>query len=223
VMLETIREYGLEVLATSEEMETTRQAHAVYYLRLAEETEPELRGPHQAIWFERLEREHDNLRAALTWLLGREEVEMTLRLSGALYWFWFVRGPVSEGWTFLERALVRSEGVAVSVRAKALWVAGNLTGLLSNEDRAEALWKESLTLFQQIGDKAGMGNASFHLGIVAWWKSQLAVARSRYEESLALFREIGDKRGIGWSLYELAEVTLIRANTRGPARWSRRI
>src|SRR5437763_4729583 len=69
LMLETIREYGLEVLAASGEMETTRQAHASYYLRLSEEVEPELDGPQQVRWLERLEREHENLRAALRWLL----------------------------------------------------------------------------------------------------------------------------------------------------------
>src|SRR5258708_13671955 len=87
-MLETIREDGLEVLTASGEMEITRQAHALYYVRLAEEAEPELAGPRQAMWLERVKREHDNLRAALQWGLVSDEDghlrEMTLRLVPAL-------------------------------------------------------------------------------------------------------------------------------------------
>src|SRR6266576_2396220 len=87
LMLETIREYGLEVLASAGEMESTRQAHAAYYLRLSEDAELELGGPQQGAWLERLEREHDNLRAALQWSLVQGEaqrsMEMPLRLGGA--------------------------------------------------------------------------------------------------------------------------------------------
>ena len=85
-MLETIREYGLEALATNGEVEATRQAHAAYYLKLAEEAEPELAGSQQVIWLERLEREHDNLRAVMRWSLERGEIEHSieaaLRLGG---------------------------------------------------------------------------------------------------------------------------------------------
>ena len=111
VMLETIREYGLEALETSGEMEVTRQAHALYYLAMAEKAEPELGGLQQAVWLERLEREHENLRAAMQWSLESGEDghhrEMALRLGGALRLFWIVRGHWSEGRNFLERALGR--------------------------------------------------------------------------------------------------------------------
>ena len=206
MMLETIREYGLDCLAMSGETEITQQAHAHYYLRLAEQAEPELRGPQQAAWFDRLEREYDNLRAALNCLLEREEGEMVLRLGGALWGFWFVRGPIREGLTFLERALGGSKEVAVPVRAKALWSAGNLTSLGGDFDRAEDLCKESLALSQEIEDRAGMGQAYFYLGIIAFLKSQLAVARTLFEEGLALSREVGDKTYMGWALHKLAEV-----------------
>src|SRR5256886_161952 len=137
LMLETIREYGLEALADSGEMERTQRAHATYYLRLAEEAELELGGPEQAVWLERLEREHDNLRTALRWSLEQaehEEAEQSagdgreraLRLGGALWKFWWTRGHWSEGRNFLERALAASEEVAASVRAKALFTAAQL-------------------------------------------------------------------------------------------------
>ena len=96
MMLETLREFGLECLAASSGMEVTRQAHADYYLALVEEAETKLGGPEQAAWLERLEQEYDNLRAAVQWLLERQEagysMEMALRLGGALRRFWLVRG-----------------------------------------------------------------------------------------------------------------------------------
>ncbi|TMC88278.1 MAG: hypothetical protein E6J22_16015, partial [Chloroflexi bacterium] len=115
VMLETIREYGLECLTATGEMEITRQAHAAHYLSLAEEAELELGGPQQASRLEQLEREHDNLRAALQWVIeqagkddsGQRAVnrgEMALRLAGALRSFWVAHGHISEGRHFLERA-----------------------------------------------------------------------------------------------------------------------
>src|SRR6266567_2378833 len=128
VMLETIQEYGLEVLATSGEMERTRQAHAEYYLALAERAELERGGPEQAAWLKQLEQEHENLRAALSWSLepaadeeGRLHREIALRLTGALWMFWWVHGYLSEGRTFLERALTTSEGVPAPIQAKALF------------------------------------------------------------------------------------------------------
>jgi predicted ATPase/serine/threonine protein kinase/DNA-binding CsgD family transcriptional regulator len=223
VMLETIREYGLEALAASGEMEATRQAHAVYYFTLAEKAELEFWGPQQAERLDRLEREHDNLRTALNCLLERgeatESIEMALRLGGALWHFWRVRNHIREGWTFLERALARSEGVVGSVRAKALCAAGNLAGWLSDPDRGEVLCQESLVLFREVGDMAGVRVAVLHLGLSALQRKDLAVARSRFEESLATFKEAGDKGGMAWSLSFLSEVDLYQGEyTRGRSR-----
>jgi len=129
-MLETIREYALECLAANGELEITRQVHADYYLTLAEEVEPKLGGPDQATLLDQLEREHDNLRAALQWSLERGEaehrMEMALRFGGVLRRFWLVHGHLNEGRIFLERALAQSEGTTASVRAKALNSAANI-------------------------------------------------------------------------------------------------
>src|SRR6266567_3296157 len=164
VMLETIREYGLETLAASGEMERTRQAHAECYLALAEQAELELGGPQQAAWLVQLEREHDNLRAALSWSLepaadeeGSQPREIALRLVGALWMFWWVHGYLSEGRTFLERALAASEGIeASSIGAKALFTAAHLAFVQSDYKRAEALCEESLALYRELGDQRGI-------------------------------------------------------------------
>jgi predicted ATPase/class 3 adenylate cyclase/DNA-binding CsgD family transcriptional regulator len=211
VMLETIREYGLEVLEALGEMEKTRRAHAAYYLELAEEGEPELVIPGQAIWWKRLEREHENLRAALQWLTEQErtahEREMAFRLGGALLRYWEVRGHWSEGWNFLEWARAESEGVAVPVQVKVLMAAAYLLDHLEHDtDRAEALYEESLVLYRALGDPAGIALALNQLGEIAGSRGHFAAAYTRTEEALALYREVGDKQGIAWSLNTLADI-----------------
>jgi predicted ATPase/class 3 adenylate cyclase/DNA-binding CsgD family transcriptional regulator len=210
VMLETIREFGLEVLAESGEMEAIQHAHAAYYLALAEEAEPELIGPRQAVWLERLEREHDNLRAAMQWLLAQKGTEqgreMALRLGGALLRFWEVRGHWSEGWSFLERTLAGSKGVAMPAQVKALKAAAHLAFVRSDTDRAEALYEEILARCRELGDTAGIALSLRLLGAIATLRGNLAVAYSLTEEALALFREVEDKEGIAWSLVNLGWV-----------------
>jgi predicted ATPase/class 3 adenylate cyclase/DNA-binding CsgD family transcriptional regulator len=204
VMLETIREYGWEVLTASGEMGMTRQAHAEFYLRLAEETEPELRGAQSVLRLERLEREHDNLRAVMQWLLEQERAgqrkEMALRLGSALEEFWYVCGPYSEGRAFLEQALAGSEGVAPSVRAKALDTSGKMVGILGDQDRAQVLHEESLALSQALGDPAGIARSLQGLGWVERHRGNYTAARRLSTEALALWREVGDKERVASTL-----------------------
>jgi len=209
-MLETIREYGLEALAASGEMEAMQQAHAVYYVVLAEKAEPELGGPQQAVWLERLELEHDNLRAVMQWLLeqgGTEQRrEMALRLGSSLEQFWYVRGHHSEGRRFLEQALVGSEGVAPSVRAKALYATGDMAINVGDQDQAQVLFEEGLALSRGLGDTAGIACSLHGLGWVAWGRGNYTAARRLAEEALALWREVGDKDRIAWALHLLASL-----------------
>ena len=104
-MLEPVRQYGLERLEHSNEAEEVRRRHAEYYLTLAERADPELKGPRQVAWSSRLEEEHDNLRAALSWAFERGEYKLGLQLAGALGEFWFRRGYLSEGRRWLQAAL----------------------------------------------------------------------------------------------------------------------
>ncbi len=214
MMLETIREYGLETLAASGEMERTRQAHAECYLALAEQAELELGGPQQAAWLVQLEREHDNLRAALSWSLepaadeeGSQPREIALRLVGALWMFWWVHGYLSEGRTFLERALAASEGIeASSIGAKALFTAAHLAFVQSDYKRAEALCEESLALYRELGDQRGIAFSLGILGDIAWVRSDPARARSLLEEALALFKAVDDQEYAAYSLFSLGLV-----------------
>ncbi len=216
VMLETIREYGLECLNVNGEMEAARQGHAEYYLRLSEQAEPELVGPRQAMWLERLEQEHENLRAVMQWSTSQAEGEsgdgrtreIALRLGGALRQFWYMRSYFSEGRDFLERALSRSDGVAAPVRAKALFAATRLNESLGYRDRAEALCEESLALYRELGDTAGIASSLHLLAVIAWGRGNLALSRSQEEESLALFKELGDKRAVAYVLINLGSLAI---------------
>jgi predicted ATPase/class 3 adenylate cyclase len=213
-MLQVLREFGLEALAGAGESEVTRQAHALYYLALAEEVEPHLRGAGQVRWLTRLEQEHENLRAAHTWLLeraslqhGMEQADQALRLGAALAHFWRIRGYLREGRSFLEQALASSAGVAAAVRVKALLAAGELASDIGDLERAELLSGESLALSQEGGDKHGMAASLVVLGRIAYDRSAYATARARLEEAAALFWEVGDSWSRGRCLTLLAFIS----------------
>ena len=209
-MLETIREYALESLEALGETEAARGAHAAYFLRLAEEAEQGMAGPQQAVLLERLEQEHDNLRAAMQWSLEQAEEgkAMALRLGGALYSFWFVRAYFSEGRDFLERALSRGDEVAAPVRAKALYAASQLHDALGSLDQAEEFYEQSLALYRELGDTRGIASCLHLLADIAWGRANLALARSEGEESLLLFRELDDKRSVAYLLYHLGSLAV---------------
>jgi DNA-binding CsgD family transcriptional regulator len=207
-MLETIREFGLQSLHSSGEYDIARRAHAVYFQSMVEESEPPVFDTKETEWFESLEQEHDNLRAALHWFIESEESEMALKLSGSLVRFWGVRGYMREARQWLERAFTMSEGVSLPVLAKALSGAGWLAREQGNFERAEALCKESLELFQQLGDVRGMALAYHRLG-GAYSGSNYAAAHSALEDSLALYRQVGDKGGYAYSLMSLGSVNLL--------------
>jgi len=210
-MLETIREYGLERLTVSGEAEATRQAHALYFLALAEEANAELSGPRQAVWLERLEVEHDNLRAVVRWSLEpAEDVaqrrELLLRLGGALVEFWHVHGHYSEGRNVLESALAGSEGVAAPVRVKALGAAAMLVTMQGDVEQATILVEESLTLSRALGDIPGVALALYLLGHAAWLQGDLDRAGALLEESSELCKAMDDQDSLAYTLYNLANL-----------------
>jgi predicted ATPase/DNA-binding CsgD family transcriptional regulator len=209
VMLETIREYGLEVLEASGEVETSWQAHAHYYLALAEEAEPQLHGAEQARWLDRLDREQENLRAALQRSMtgGDEEVEHALRLGRVLAEFWFVRGHASDGRRWLEWVQTERRG-STAVRAGALIQAATLAHWRDEYELAQALSSESLSVYRELGDAQGMANALFGLGNASQYRGDYATARTLLEEALALFRQVGDQRGAAYALAVLAYTDL---------------
>jgi predicted ATPase/DNA-binding CsgD family transcriptional regulator len=206
-LLQVIREYGLEALATSGEMERCQSAHADYYLRLSRQAEPALFGPTQAQWREQLERDHANLRSALQYLLQRGDVETTLRLMTALRQYWMLSGYVSEDRRLLEQALSTSyQGntpSSDSIRAKALAVAGRLVYWQNEPEQAARLFAESERLSRQIGDKGSIAGALHYLGHIAHNQGEIQAAAAIQAESLRLYREVGDQEGTAETLIML--------------------
>jgi predicted ATPase/class 3 adenylate cyclase len=206
LMLETIHEYARQRLNESGETENLQNEHLSYYLRLAEQAEPELRGPEQGAWLDRLEAEHDNFRVALRWAHETDQHETGLRLAGALWRLWFAHAHLTEGRQHLGTLLAQTAGISPPVRAKALLGAGRLAIIQGDYARARGHYEEALQLFDNLGDKRGRANALIDLGNVAAMEEDHALRRSLQEEGLALFREVGDKQGIAAALYQLANL-----------------
>jgi predicted ATPase len=205
-VLETLRQYGRERLEASGQAEAARRSHAEYYLGLAESAEPELRGPRQDEWLVRLEREHDNLRAALAWSRqSGDGAEIGLRLAGALGWFWYIHGHSTEGRHQLRLALERAAGGSGAARARALGMAGFLARLQGEAAVSSSLLEESLRLHRALGDRWGEAFVLNGLGMVARRRGEYAQAEALCEEGRALFEEAGDRWGVAWSLVHIGE------------------
>jgi predicted ATPase/DNA-binding SARP family transcriptional activator/DNA-binding CsgD family transcriptional regulator len=193
-LLEPIRQYAREKLEVSGEAEAVGRRHTEFFLALAEKAEPELSRSQQAEWLDRLETEHDNLRAALSWALGRE-IDSGFRLAGALCRFWHTRGYLSEGRRYLEE-VASSAAATATVRAKALDGLGWIAEPQGDYERARAAYEESLELYRSSNDMRGVANALGDLGSLALDRGDYEEATSLLEESLTLHRELGSKEGV---------------------------
>ena len=189
-MLDTVKEYALEQLAANGEEEAVKRRHVDYYLYLAETAEPHLLRPERGVWLERLDRTHDNLRAALTWSSEHAALGTGLRLAGALTWYWYLRGNLQEGRTFLERFLAQNGQADSSVaRGKALYGASLLTRTQGDFELANQEAEESVSLFRGLTDPYWLALALARLGDIQMSQGKLEEARSLLEESRHLFEE----------------------------------
>jgi len=210
-MLETIREYAIERLDEAGQLADTRTRHLERYVQLAETAEPELTRSGQAVWLERLSEENDNIRAALAWSLESGQVELGLRLAGALVRFWSIRGLMSEGRRWLAEALGSVEGVDPAVLGKAHFADGFAALGQGDYPKAKPSFETALELARQAGDVKLEAMALQQIG----W---LVMTSGKYEEAhgerarelagkaLELAGSIGDKLVQSGSLNILAEV-----------------
>ena len=199
-MLETIREYGLECLKAESEREIFRRRHALFFLQLIERAEPELGRQQQSIWLASLEQEHDNFRAALRWALDEKETEVSLRLAGALWWFWYLHGHYREGRAWLAKVLAEAGDGDTIYRSRALIGAGGLAFLQCEYSSSEKMLNEGLRLARVLADRESIATALQLLGSVNRERGRYQRAIELHQESLALWRALGNKRGIGRSL-----------------------
>ncbi len=212
-MLETVREYAVDLLDASGEAEDIQRRHAGYFVRLAESAQ--LVGPDQAAWIARLEDGLDNMRRTLQWAEEVGDAETGLRLVVAVWRFWLVRGYLGEGNAWLERMLALEERDRVRhelLRAKVLWTLGLFAKEQRDYQRAKLRYGEALALYRSLGDGVGVTSALAHLGIVAQEEGDLNRAEPLLEEALSVSREVGEAHGTAMVLIGLADVTRARGD-----------
>jgi tetratricopeptide (TPR) repeat protein len=206
-MLVVVREFALEELEAGGEAEEVKKRHAEFYAQMAEIAEPELLGGKAGEWLDTLEQEHDNLRLALEWSLGREPVT-ALRIVGAIMMFWYKRGYFSEGSKWTRAALERTcEEADTKLQAKAYSGLSQLIWSQGDLESAERFAQQGLRLAREISDRSLICISLGYLGVVKRQKGgELGQAKTLSEEALVLAREMDDKVLISTTLNSLGEI-----------------
>ncbi len=194
------------------EFECVQQTHAEYYFRLALAARSHLvAGGDQAVWLDRLDLEHNNLRAALTWAVeDPARAEFALTLAEAMYHFWNIRGYLSEGRCWLEKALALSD-TPTELRARALNSIGRLAQVQGDYGSARAFHEQALVVQEFIGDDPGMCRSLENLAILSGSQGDYEHAGGLLEQSLAVRRKIGDRPSLMPTLNNLAIVNRRRS------------
>ncbi|HYN88546.1 MAG TPA: tetratricopeptide repeat protein [Ardenticatenaceae bacterium] len=209
-LLDTVRQYAASKLDEAGEMERALDRHLNFFLHLAEQAKTALNGPGQGIWLARLEREHDNLRVALQRAKKQGALDRGVRMAGALWRFWYVRGYLIEGrrWleSMLEVYLSEASNPGDGSLAFALYGAAGLAWGQGDHSQAELWAEKALELSRELGDKGGIGGALNVLGLLALNRWQLAHAAALLEEKLAIARELDDRWEAAVALHNLASV-----------------
>jgi predicted ATPase/DNA-binding CsgD family transcriptional regulator len=203
LMLETVREFALKLLEASGEGGPTRDRHAAWCLTLAERADPELLGPDQRRWAERLDAEHANLRAALVWLTDSGEAELALRLAGSLFLFWFLRGHLREGTAWLEQALAAAPQAPPDQRSWALFAVGMLTWARGDFRGAEVIGNRALALARAHGLEFGQATALYLLFLSTEMQGRRADAMVFGEEAVTRLRAAGAHVWLAYALGDL--------------------
>lgn len=219
-LLETIRQYGWGKMRAAGEARVVEARHCDWYLKKSMLAESELKGAEQSEWIEWLEREHDNLRAALAWSL-ENDTAVALHLAESLGQFWFMRGHnFGEGIEWLERVLAREEApVQLASRARAFRWLGTLTYLQGNFAAARSAYEQSLAISQELQELDNIAEAFYYLADTAANQGDAAAARTLYIEArsfatdnLASLRKRGDKWGIARTLNTLGEMARVEGD-----------
>jgi non-specific serine/threonine protein kinase len=204
-LLETVREYARQLLDEGGEESAALDAHAAFFLDLAERAEAELSGPRPTVWSDRLQLEHDNLRAALRWNIQSGQAESAMRLGGALWRFWWTHGYLLEGQQWLEEALACPGASSPAARAKVLNGAGNLAAQSHAYERSIVLHEECLALRRAMGDRQGVGSSLHNLALTAQYRGDYALAITLSRQALSESEAVGDRLGVALALMNLGD------------------
>jgi len=207
-LLQTVHQYAAARLASSADAEQIGEQHAAYFLSYAEMTHPKMSGPEQALWLHRVDRDYDNLRAALRWFNSRGDVASEARLCFVLMRFWYFHSHLVEGSRILDDLIGRIDDPAVPplVRARILNGAGVLAWNHGDMQRAVHLSSRALAIFEEIGDLRGISDSTQSLGIVAEIQGKYAEATSHYQAALRVREEMGDDAAVATILHNLGNM-----------------
>jgi len=209
VLLESMRELARERLVEAGELEDAERRRAISYIDRAEQAEPELTGPKQGVWFNRMEWGHDDVRAALRWLLDHDEGERALRLATALGYFWEVRGYTAEGRRWLEEALARADEADPGLRARGLsWLGFLLIWSADEPDYPTAVLTEALELARSVQDRETIARSLMHLGVLDHLIEKWDQSRRELDEAMTYWRAAGNTWGIASTLLYLGGIEL---------------
>lgn len=227
-MLETIREYAAKMLAAGDDAGETGRRHAEAFLAFARDAAPNLSGIDQRAWLDRLEREHDNFRAALDWATHDDPVLAT-RLAYTLWRFWQQRGYLNEARARLEAMAALEWDLEPPDRARFAEALGGIAYWQSDREAAKRWYDEALAIWRADGDRAEIANALYnraYADIISVMRGEadadeLAPSRAMMEESLAIYRELGDRGGEGNLIWGLGSYYYFTANATEAESWYR--
>jgi predicted ATPase/DNA-binding SARP family transcriptional activator/Tfp pilus assembly protein PilF len=211
-MLETVRHFAVERLEEAGAAKLRRR-HAEWLTDLAETMawQTTVAGEDATVWLDRIQPEHDNIRAALAWSLD-EAVELALRLASSLRLFWEVRGHFSEGGRWLDEALARADDVDPAVRLRALSASGTIAFRLGNVALSQERWESALEIARELGDDLWIARLLSDLGTAAAGREDYDTAVPLLEESAALFRELDVPSRLGTVLGNLGHIAAERGD-----------
>lgn len=208
-MLETIREFAVDRLVESGLLESVERDHANVFTDLAEQAAPHLTKVDQKQWLDRLEREHDNMRAALTWAIDHQEADLALRLGSALWRFWQIRGHIDEGVERMLSVLNLTDGDP-RYRSRALEAAGGLAWWHASMDDAKRFYLQALQLEEGLGDDGRIANALYNYGLARAVGGDPDDGISLLNRALAIYTDAGDDLGVAsveWGLGTAISIT----------------
>ncbi len=204
LMLETIREFALEQLAASSELEDVSRRHADHYLDLALAAEPHLTAEDQAEWLDRCDHEHPNIRAALRWAIDGGHVDLAQTAAGALWRFWHQRGHLAEGRRWFDEVLAMRGGQGpTAARAKALTGAGGIAWWQNDMETVRSCYDEALAIERALGDPGRTADALFNQAMVLGAQGNIEGGAALLDESLELARRAGDESSVARTLIML--------------------
>jgi DNA-binding CsgD family transcriptional regulator/Tfp pilus assembly protein PilF len=211
-LLETVRQYAWEKLEEAGEERNVGHRHAAWYLALSEEAEPHLRGHQQVSRLRLLEREHANLRASMQFLLREGEVETAVRLAWALWFFWYLRRHLGEGFRYSTEILERDDTLPAGLHARALFIRAAMSDGIDSMEVVEKFCQTSVDLFRQAEDGFGVAIAVGSLGLLAMRRGNMERARTLLEQALDLNRKIGDRWGVSSVLVYMGIIPLSKGD-----------